>query len=157
MMPSDRVGAGRYGAAMTSDDLLLPPHAEPAANAWWGVVIAQSCAGRGVPPELPARARRRVGTWDMLLVEVADEALPAAVAALRAHMVPADQECWYAHLFRGEEMVVVYQDRDLRTGTDPAAWGDVLAHGRGQGIPEEQLDFEPRTVAGARERFGPVG
>ena len=30
---------------------------------------------------------------------------------------------------------------------------ELLEYGRRRGIPDEQLDFEPRTVAGARERF----
>lgn len=142
---------------MTLPDVLLRPGARPPADAWWGVVVAASCGDRGAPPGLAVRARRRTGTWEMLLVEVPDAGLDRAVAELQDHMLPVAEECWYAHLFRAEEMVVVYQDRAFRVRTDPGTWSEPIEHGRRHGVPDEQLDFDPRTVPGAHDRFGHRG
>ncbi|WP_448060794.1 hypothetical protein [Cellulomonas hominis] len=68
-------------------------------------------------------------------------------------MVPVDDDCWYAHFFRDDRLVVVSSDRVFIVTTDDGSWSDVVEYGRRRGIPDEQLDFEPRTVAGARERF----
>jgi hypothetical protein len=96
----------------------------------------------------------RTGEWELVLVEVPAAELEDAIAELRARMVPVDDECWYAHFFRDDRLVVVFQDRVLAATTDDSSWSEIVEHGRRRGVPDEQLDFEPRTVAGARERFG---
>jgi hypothetical protein len=49
---------------------------------------------------------------------------------------------WYAHFWRGRQMIVVYCDARFEVDrTDRSTWTPAIEHGRGKGIPEEQLDF----------------
>ncbi|MFI2752003.1 hypothetical protein ACGIF2_01035 [Cellulomonas sp. P22] len=139
---------GRLTAAATFEQLY-----DPAVSSYWGVVIAQSCGDRGVGDGLMALAHRRVGAWDVVLADVPEADLGRTVAELRRRMIPADDDCWYAHFFRDDQLVVVFQDRVFVATTEPTSWTDVIAHGRRHGIPEAQLDFEPRTRAAARRWF----
>lgn len=120
---------------------------------YWGVVVAQSCADRGMGEGLATLAHRRVGEWDVVLADVPEVDLEQTVADLRRRMIPADDDCWYAHFFRGDRLVVVFQDQVFVVTTEPASWSEVIAHGRRHGIPDAQLDFEPRTRADARRWF----
>lgn len=124
-----------------------------AVESFWGVVVDQSCGDRGIPDGLEVVATLRTGGWELVLVEVPAAELEDAITELRARMVPIDDECWYAHFFRDDRLVVVFQDRVFVATTDDGSWSELLEYGRRRGIPDEQLDFEPRTVAGARERF----
>lgn len=50
---------------------------------------------------------------------------------------------FYAHFYRGSELIIVYRDRVFRVTTDRKTWREALAHGRALGIAERQLDFSP--------------
>ena len=69
-------------------------------------------------------------------------------------MINIHDDGWYAHFFRGMELIVVYQDRLFSVSVDSSTWEEPLGHGRAHGIPMEQLDFHPRTVIDARSFFG---
>jgi hypothetical protein len=118
-----------------------------------GLIIEQSLRDpsflEGV--EIVRRHRDPNGTWVFLLVRVPRFGAEAAFQRLQASLDPAP---WYAHFFAGDDLVVIYRDAIFSMTTDPATWAAAIAHGVGLGIPEAQLDFWPRTVAQAEERFG---
>lgn len=86
-------------------------------------------------------------------MDVREVELERTIGELRARMVPIEEDCWYAHFFRGDSLVVVFQDRVFAVTTVADSWSEVIAHGRRWGVPDEQLDFEPRTAAVARDWF----
>jgi hypothetical protein len=57
---------------------------------------------------------------------------------------------YYAHFYRGRELIIVYRDRVFRVTTDPATWKAAIEHGRELGIAERQLDFSPHRVEDER-------
>ncbi len=119
-----------------------------------GVLIEQSLSDpaglRGI--EVLRRQRDPHGTWVFLLVRVVGEPATEAFAALQAGL--RQQERWYAHFFRGDELVVIFADAIFTMSTSPATWRPAIEHGRRLGIPPEQLDFVPHTVAQVEARFG---
>lgn len=123
-------------------------------SSWLGVVIEQSLADRSIldAVEVVHRARDPNGTWVFLVVRVPAEGSAAAFARLQAAL--QRDAAWYAHFFRGTELVVVFGDAIVSMTTDPATWGPALAHGARRGIPEAQLDFDPHTLEGVARRFG---
>jgi hypothetical protein len=49
---------------------------------------------------------------------------------------------WYAHFWRGSQMIVVYSDARFEVDrTDRSTWAPAIEHGTAKGIPDEQLDF----------------
>jgi hypothetical protein len=58
---------------------------------------------------------------------------------LQTHLQPWR---WYAHFWRGSEMIVVYCDKRFGLDRfDRASWIPAIEHGKAKGIPDEQLDF----------------
>lgn len=119
---------------------------------YYGIVIEQSLANRGVCAEFTIEARRRIGSWEFLLVSVAKPELEHHVQTLQEAM--RRDEAWYAHYFSGDELVVVFRAALFRVGTDPSTWSPAVEYGLALGIPREQLDFRPRTEADVRSFFG---
>jgi hypothetical protein len=115
-----------------------------------GVVVRESLRDPVRTP--PVVASRRGTEWTLLLVRVPAEDLDHEVEALRSNLDRAD--CWYAHFFRRDELVVVFDDQVFRVSTDPSTWDAAVRHGRDRGVPEDELDFSPRTISGAEEEFG---
>ena len=49
---------------------------------------------------------------------------------------------WYAHFWKGSQIIVVYYDRQFELDRDDKrTWKEAIEHGRKQGIPEDELDF----------------
>ena len=49
---------------------------------------------------------------------------------------------WYAHFWRGDDMIVIYHDARFQMDrSDRSTWRPAIEHGRRKGIPDEQLDF----------------
>jgi len=57
---------------------------------------------------------------------------------------------FYFHLYRNDELIIVFKDRIFRVTTDPATWTEAIKFGLGQGIPRKQLDFQPCRIADER-------
>lgn len=119
-----------------------------------GIVIEQSLADPSWldTVELVHREKDPDGTWVFLVVRVPEAESAAAFARLRSALQRDD--AWYAHFFRGTELVVVFRDAVVATTTDPATWGPATAHGARLGIPAAQLDFRPHTIEQVAQRFG---
>lgn len=68
-------------------------------------------------------------------------------------MINVEEDCWYCHYFRDNELIIVYQDWVFYSLTDPKSWDDGIQYGLNHGVPKEQLDFKPRTVNDSYEFF----
>jgi hypothetical protein len=121
---------------------------------YWGVVIDQSLKDQGYIDHLNVVAKRQVGGWGMLLTSVPADAAPVQIASLQSHMVDISNDCWYAHFFRDDELIIVYQDCTFRMTIDRLTWNDSIQYGLHHGIPLEQLDFWPCTTVDASTYFG---
>jgi hypothetical protein len=115
-----------------------------------GIVVRESLRDPSLTP--PVIASKRGAEWTLLLVRIPKEELDLQLETLRSNLDRTD--CWYAHLFREDELVVLFDDAVFRVTTNPATWDAVLQHGRERGVPDDELDFSPRTIAGAEEGFG---
>lgn len=114
-------------------------------------MVEESLRDPRVLQDLHVLASRRGRPWTFHLVSVPEHDFDRQVGMLQEHMVT--DECWYAHFFRDRELVVVYRDAVFRLTTDRATWAPAVEHGLRNGIPREQLDFEPRTWEEVREFF----
>ena len=119
-----------------------------------GIVIKQSLSNPDLIDDLNVIATKVVGTWDFLLVTVAEEHLHDTMVRLQNHMIPIETDCWYNHFFRDDQLIVVFQNKIWTTTTNPESWNDVIQYGFNHGIPLEQLDFHPRTIEDAYAFFG---
>lgn len=81
--------------------------------------------------------------WGVNLVEVPVGDLPALIPRLQAEMNPVPE--WFAHFFRGDELVVVYRERVFNITIGQETWTEALAYGREMNIPDQELEFLPNT------------
>jgi hypothetical protein len=86
-----------------------------AMDDYLGIVVRESLRDSSLIP--PVVASRRGADWTLLLVRIPVEELGREVAALRSNLDRTD--CWYAHFFREDELVVVFDDEVFRVSTDP--------------------------------------
>lgn len=116
-----------------------------------GIVIENSLRDPGVIAPTVVKTRRG-RAWTFLLVSVPVNELDEHIRRLQANMVIDDE--WYAHYFRGDELIVVFRDAAFPVTVDPASWEPAVTYGLSVGVPAEQLDFTPRTAPDAESFFG---
>ncbi|MGA2793972.1 MAG: hypothetical protein ABSE69_10625, partial [Roseiarcus sp.] len=120
-----------------------------------GQIIGLSQRDRSIFGALKVIGQRRVfwGLFTIYKVSVPPNELETIIRRLQENMsnklLFLPQE-YYAHFYRGRELIIVYRDRVFRVTTDPATWKAAIEHGRELGIAERQLDFSPHRVEDER-------
>ena len=118
-----------------------------------GIIVDKSLRNPAYISHIPVISEKRIGSWNLLLVEVADNELETLIEALQKQMIEIDTDCWYAHFFNDREICVIYQDRVFRCTPVKTTWTEAIAYGAKHGIPAKQLDFTPHTTNDATKFF----
>ena len=83
---------------------------------------------------LPIDYEGNVGRWHVYGILCSREEIDA--------LQPYVLRGWYAHFWKGDKIVVVYNDAQFELDKgDMSTWKEAIEHGRAQGIPEDELDF----------------
>lgn len=104
-------------------------------NSWYGWIIEQSLDNQSLFDMVSTiKMKSEEENWKEHIVEVSDEKLDGVVKFLTQHLM----EKWYAHLIRGNQMVVVYKGKEFRIkeGDD---YTPMREYGLSHGVIEDQL------------------
>jgi hypothetical protein len=83
---------------------------------------------------LPIDYEGNIGRWHWYDVRCSREEIDA--------LQPYILRGWYAHFWKGNKIVVVYNDRQFELDkNDKSTWKEAIEHGKTQGIPENELGF----------------
>ena len=75
-----------------------------------------------------------LGRWHMYYVTCSKKEI--------GELQPQITRGWYAHFWEGNEIIVIYNDKQFEMLRDNrSTWKEAIEHGREQGIPENELDF----------------
>lgn len=84
-------------------------------------------------------------------IEVDDRRIDEVIEEIQDNMKP--NEPWYAHIYNGEEIIVIFKNKVFTTSSDPASWQPAIDYGLQLNIPKEQLDFKPKSFEEEKEYF----
>ena len=101
--------------------------------------------------DLNVLGRRKLfgGAVTVYKIGVTAEDLPAVLRRVQENMrnrLLFMRQEFYAHFYRGPELIIVFGDRLFRVGIDPSTWREAIEHGRRLGIAKGQLDFSPCRI-----------
>jgi hypothetical protein len=117
-------------------------------SAYHGIIISLSQRDRSIFRELTVIGKNKLllGLLTFYKVSANPDELDAVIGRLQANMTSRvlwkSQE-FYAHFYRGDELVIVFRDRTFKVTTDASTWSEAIRYGRSLGIKEAQLDFTP--------------
>jgi len=116
-----------------------------------GHIVGLSQKDRRIFQTLKVIGRRRAlwGIVTVFKVGVPEDQIESVIGRLQENMSKSllflPQE-YYAHFYRGTELIVVFRNRVFRVNTDRGTWQEAVAYGKALGIAERQLDFAPCRV-----------
>lgn len=119
-----------------------------AETEYHGQVVGLSQRDKRIFRTLKVIGRRKIlwGAITVFKIEVPAADLEQVIRRLQENMstkVLFISQEFYAHFYRGSQLVIVFRDRVFRATTDRTTWTTAIAHGREMGIRERQLDFSP--------------
>ena len=83
---------------------------------------------------MPIDYQGNIGRWHGYEVRCSRE----EINALQSYILHG----WYAHFWRENEIIVVYNDKQFKLlKDDKNTWKEAIEHGKMQGIPGNELDF----------------
>lgn len=99
-----------------------------------------------------AKRKSERNPWTMCGVVVPEDKIEEVIQEVQANLLPNTP--YYAHLYRDDELIIVFKEKVLRVTTDKSTWGEALEYGSSLGIPENQLDFAPVTFQDEEKYYG---
>lgn len=107
-----------------------------------GIVVNLSQKNLRIIKALNIIGRRSVipGLLALYKVGIKAEDLESTIDLLQKNMRGS---CFYAHLYRDNELIVVFKSRVMHATPEPASWSDIIDYGRSLHIPVFWLDFKP--------------
>jgi hypothetical protein len=117
-------------------------------KSYHGIVINLSQKDRGILEAYKIIGRKNVipGFLCLEKIEISQGEIEKAIVVLQNNL--RDKlwpiiKAFYLHLYRENELIVIFKKRIFRVSPDPKSWNEAIAYGLGLGIPKKQLDFFP--------------
>lgn len=107
-----------------------------------GIVVDLSLKKRSVLSQLEVLSIRSVvpGVLKLYKIVVQDEDFSSTIQLLQNNL---RSSMFYTHLYREDELIVVFKSRVMYAAPNPASWAEIISYGRSLHIPAFWLDFKP--------------
>ncbi len=121
--------------------------ADSESTDYHGIIIWQSQRKKSIFRKLNCIGSKKffLGLIMIQKIQVSPEELEPIIAELQQNLT--DRFLWmrnfYFHLYREDELIVVFRDQIFHLTADVETWKDAIKYGKSLGIPEKQLDFKP--------------
>jgi len=112
-------------------------------DSYHGVVILEGLSDPSVLKAVRILGQRRAAEWTLLRVGVPSRNLSSTLHRIQRRLRIVNGVPFYAHFYRKNELIVVFPRRVFRLRPERSTWGPAVSYGGSQGIPEEELDFDP--------------
>jgi hypothetical protein len=113
-----------------------------------GIIVSISQRDKSIFRKLTVIGRKRVlfGLITLYKIQVDSNKLNDVIREVQKNMagrILFMRQEFYAHFYRGDELIILFRENIFNVSPDPAGWWDAIAFGRQLGIREAQLDFTP--------------
>lgn len=104
-------------------------------NSWYGWVIEQSLDDKSLLDMVSTiKMKSEEENWKEHIVEIPDKKVNEMVEFLKRHLLKG----WYAHLIKGDQMIVVYRNKKFQV-KEGGNYTPMRNYGLSNGVIEEQL------------------
>ncbi len=106
-----------------------------------GMLVKEGLRRPEILSQLPILGQLLTEKWTIIKFGVPQGDLNRALAMLQTALL--GEPTYYAHVYDGTQLIIVYPERIFRLGQDPCTWKEALSYGLERGIPREELTFRP--------------
>jgi hypothetical protein len=106
-----------------------------------GIIIKEGLKDHSILGQMRILGTKRAGDWTLLRVGVDENKISEAIRIVRRNLL--SNPVYYAHFYRGEELIVVFPKKTFYLTPNRETWKPAIEYGKSVGIPEKELDFKP--------------
>jgi hypothetical protein len=109
-----------------------------------GIIIDKSLRNKGLIKKLNVIGSKKSSTGlgrTLLKISFPAEKLEKMIKLIQENLVVKGE--YYAHLYKDDELVVIFKDRVFRITPEKSTWKPIIDYGLSMKIPIEQLDMKP--------------
>jgi hypothetical protein len=108
-----------------------------------GIIIKESVKDQSIFEKMQILGEKTGKHWTLMRIEVSSDAIDRLIKSIQSNLLYEKGVPYYAHLYREDELVIVFPEKVFRVSPDKNSWRDVVSYGKLLGIPEDELDFAP--------------
>lgn len=122
---------------------------------WHGIVVDAAFTDPSFLNSLNTFATKTDADWTITGIVIDDADFEAELSRIQKGL--RKDAPFYLHFYRDQELVVVFAAQTFRVSTNRDSWAPILAYAATLSIPEQQLDFVPRSIEEETAYFGIQG
>lgn len=107
-----------------------------------GILVNVSQKDETIFSKLKILGQKEDDGWILYRIEINPEELNQKIGELQNNLNAG----FYFHLYKNDELIVVFKEKVFIVKTDKSTWGGILKYGKSLNIPPEQLDFYPCKI-----------
>jgi hypothetical protein len=111
-----------------------------------GIVIKESLSDQSVLKAMTLLGEQHSDGWTLLRVEIGGARIDEVLKRVKASLLTEDGVPYYAHFYRGDELIVVFPEKVFYVTPNTETWRTVVDYGVSKGIPRDQMDIKPCRV-----------
>lgn len=108
-----------------------------------GIVIKEGLRDQTALKNMRILGQKKSPDWTLLKVGVDCSEIEDVVRLVQANLITVDTVPFYAHFYRGEELIVIFPERIFHITPDRGTWDPVVNYGNSKGIPAKEMDIRP--------------
>jgi len=111
-----------------------------------GIVIDKSLKDKKIIKKLNVIGSKKSTSNKLLQLKISfpEEKLNEMIKFIQENLVT--KEKYYAHFYKGNEVIVIFKDKVFYVSTDKSTWKPIIHYGLSLKIPREQLDMKPCRI-----------
>jgi hypothetical protein len=115
----------------------------PGRSEYHGIVIQESIRDPTVLYQMKILGTKTGKKWTLLKIEVEPRSVDETIRLIQTNLLSEKGAPYYAYLYRGDELIVVFPERTFRVSPDKNSWSEAVSYGESLNVPRTELDFRP--------------
>ena len=108
-----------------------------------GIIVKEGIRDPTVFQGITVLGTKTGHNWTLFKVGIGPKVISRVIREVQSNLLTEKGVPYYAHFYRGEELIIVFPDRAFHVSPEEDNWKEAISYGESLGVPRAELDFRP--------------
>ena len=113
------------------------------SDEYHGIIVRDGIRDQTIFDRMTVLGTKTGQNWTLLKVGIEAKAISRVIREIQSNLLTEKGVPYYAHFYRGEELIIVFSDRAFHVSPEEDSWKEAISYGESLGVPRAELDFRP--------------
>ena len=113
------------------------------SDEYHGIIVRDGIRDQTIFDRMTVLGTKTGQNWTLLKVGIEAKAISRVIREIQSNLLTEKGVPYYAHFYRGEELIIVFPDRAFHVSPEEDSWKEAISYGESLGVPRAELDFRP--------------